>query len=93
MTWSDFNALSTDEKIKQTKQNGVKFRVDWASTDDGRQPKAFSQFPDCYYHYVGEDTDVDGAVLWVNPEYSPSSSVSAIVDADPPIIDILEDNR
>ena len=89
----EFKKLPTDEKISQTKSNGVKVRCDWDSDQNAKIPAVFAKWPDCYYHVVGHESDDDAAVLWINAEFSPSNALNAIVDADPPIIDVLEDNR
>ena len=95
MDWDVFNRLSTAEKIEHTKANGVKIKTGWTTGDEdaGRIPTAFLNWPNCYYHFEGPESDDESAVLWVNAEFSPSNALNAIVDADPPIIEVLEDNR
>lgn len=94
MDWNKFNNLQRSEKIRHTKENGVKIRTEWAEDNEGvRYPNAFTQWPDCYYHFETEESDEEAAVLWINAEFSPSNALNAIISADPPIIQVLEDNR
>jgi len=92
MNRDEFNELSTSKKLTHTKENGIKVKSDWVETEfGGKSPRVFRKWPNCFYHFEREESDDEGAVVWIYTEFSPTKTLESISSSDPPIIEVLEE--